>query len=114
MGTAAFVALLAIGVALPAAGHATTYYFTQDGSTSFQLGGNLPAGTSPGYGKVDVTTVGSYLKFDVEMNSNVLIDSGTATNHNPIEFKLATSGLKISSTPEYFYGFEFPILTIDW
>jgi hypothetical protein len=108
MSLAASVALLATGVALPTPGHASTYYFTQDGSSSFQLGGNLPAGTPPGYGKVDVTAVGSDLKFDVEMNANFLIDSGNATNHNPIEFKLATSGLTISSTPSIFTALASP------
>lgn len=92
---ASAAALLAVGVSMPDAAHASTYYLTQDGSSGGSLGGNL---TIPGYGYVDVTTVGSDLQFDVELAPNWNVDAG---GHHAVAFALATSGLTIS-------GLNFP------
>jgi len=99
-------------VMAPTAGHAinTTYYFTVDGSSGDQLGGDLPA---PGYGSVTVTTVGSDLKFQLQMAPNWFVDTGNATVHHPVAFNLATSGLKISATAGFYTPLSKPFSGVN-
>src|ERR1700716_3056685 len=78
--------LLASSAAIPSA-HANTYYFTQGAA---DLGGNL---APPGYGSLDVTTVGADLRFLVELAPSWSVDTGA---HHAFTFSLATGGLALS------------------
>ncbi len=95
---AALIGFFPIGVAATA--HAVTYDITASGGKI----GALPA---PGYGTVDVTTVGSDLEFSINLAPNWLVETGNGT-HLPIEFDLATSGLTISSTASTFTALPSP------
>jgi hypothetical protein len=88
----ALATLVLCGAALPTSGHAITYFFTESGSGNF---GDLAA---PGYGSVNVTTVGSDLKFELSLVPNWFVDTGNDKNHFPVAFNLATSGLPISGS----------------
>jgi hypothetical protein len=88
----ALATLVLCGAALPTSGHAITYFFTESGSGNF---GDLAA---PGYGSVNVTTVGSDLKFELSLVPNWFVDTGNATSRFPVAFNLATSGLPISGS----------------
>jgi hypothetical protein len=101
LASCAFMA--AIGLSTGA--QASTYYFTASGGT-------IAAAALPGYGSVDVTTVGSDLKFDVEMSPNWLVETGNGT-HNPIEFDLSTGGLTISSTASVFTALPSPFTQLS-
>lgn len=87
------IGTMAVTMGATTAGHATTYYFTESGSA------NTPALAAPGYGTAAVTTVGSDLEFQITLTSGWFVDTGTSTNHQPVEFRLTTSGLPISGTP---------------
>src|SRR5262245_13148703 len=78
--------------AFPSAGYATNidYVLTKSGTANF---GDLPP---PGYGTVHVETVGSDLQFTITLTGGWFVDTGNGTQHNPVEFKLATSGLAFS------------------
>jgi len=70
-----------------------TYYFTVDGSGG-KLGGNLAPPNS--YGSVTVTSFGLDLEFDIALDPNWSVDTGS---HHAVAFALATSGLTISGSP---------------
>ena len=104
----AAAAALFLGCAvLPNAAHAVTYYFTKSGTSNF---GDLAA---PGYGSVEVTTVGSDLKFVLNFAPNWFVDTGNATNHHPVAFNLATSGLTISGTPVVASALSTPFVGVN-
>ena len=103
-------ALFLAWMAVPAMAHATTYYFTVDGSSGNSLGGDLSA---PGYGSVDVTTVGSDFEFDLKLAPNWFVDTGNATVHHPVAFNLSTSGLTISATSGFFTALPAPFTGVS-
>jgi hypothetical protein len=104
------VTTLVLGsAAMPTAGHAIniTYDFTKSGTANF---GDLAA---PGYGSVTVTTVGSDLKFSLNLAPNWFVDTGNATVHHPVAFNLATSGLTISGSSGAVTALAAPFIGVN-
>ena len=86
---------------------APTVAFADVFDGEFTVGSTLPNNTSPGYGTVTVTTVGSDLKFDIELTNGAYLLADTGS-HYAVTFDLAMAGLQISSTPSTFNALPTP------
>ena len=103
-GFLAAIGMLLLAVSVPTSAQATLYYFTQ---AEVGLGGNLP---EPGYGSVDVTTVGADLKFDIQLAPNWSVDTGS---HHAITFALTTGGLTVSGTSAVASALASPFVPVS-
>jgi hypothetical protein len=98
-GSLAGFAVLLLAMTGPA--YAITYNFTQGGP---QVGGNV---APPGYGTVEVTTVGTDLKIEIDLDPNIFVSTGNGT-HPAVAFALSTGGLTLSGTPSVLSALTSP------